>query len=145
MSARKEGINVFHNYKYFSVVLHFPRTFMVDNVQVSFGGHASSEPIGMSSEFRKLKHKLKQLFYRRSKDGYYNSNFIFVDRTVDSYIINSKGLVFFDVFLKLEDPCDRAFIVEHILTILNEVEQIYEDNEFFTFQKYNSGKLNIDA
>lgn len=135
----KNGKNRFTEYSLMDIVLYFQRKKMVDTLQFTFGGWCESEIEDHQRQFRLLKHSLRQLLYNRSKDGYYKKNFVFVPKITDVYASNGAGLIYFDVFLFLEESYEKQFVIDYLPTLFQDIETIYKSNKFFKFRKY--GKI----
>lgn len=136
----KNGKTRFTQYSTMDISLYFPKgKKRVETIQFTFGGICESELEDLNRNVSLLKHSLKQLLYRKSKDGYFKKEFLFISKFPDFYHKTGSGLVYFDVFLHLEEPYEKKFITEHLLTIFEEIENIYKQNKFFKFRKY--GKI----
>lgn len=133
----KNGKSRLTHYKNIDITLDFPRSRVFDKLQFTFGGMVESEVDDYKRQFSLVKYQLKQLLYRRSKDGYYQPNFIFIPKIGENYKETGKGLVYFEIFIHLEEPYERNFIVEHLKTIFQEVDDLLGDNQYFNFHKYN--------
>jgi hypothetical protein len=84
---------------------------------------------------------LRQFFYQRSKDGYYKKKFIFIDKENVLMKQKSVGMLFFDVFLFLEETYERDFLIEYFDTVYPQLNQIYNNQKNLKFKKYKDGKI----
>lgn len=135
----KNGKNRFTEYSLIDVSLYMQKRRTVKSLQFSFGGWCESEIEEQDRNFKLLHHQLKQLLYRRSKDGYYTKNFLFVPKISDSYNKNGQGLVYYDIFLFLEESYEKDFVIDYLKTVFQDIDTIYKANKFFKFRKY--GKI----
>ena len=133
----KNGVSRIRTFKNFDVTIDFPRRKQMETIQFTFGGICESEIEESESEFKKLKHGLKQIIYNKHKDGYYKEQYCFIPKINEVYKKKGKGLVYFEIFLYLEESYERDFIVEHLLTLFAEIDALYSKNKFFKFTKYN--------
>lgn len=137
MAGQVEGRDKFTTYESVYFTLHFDtRKTMKRSFNLGFGGIIESLTDTPQKSVRKLARELKHLFYQRSKDGYYKSKFIFLEHIPDSFKTTSKGIVYFETFCFLEDPCDRDFILDYIKTLLPEIEKVYKSNKQIKCLKY---------
>lgn len=139
------GKSRLEDYKCIDVLLDLPRKKLLNTIQFTFGGFMESETSECESKFRVLKHSLRQLIANKSKDGYYSHNFIFIPKIGDTYKVKGKGLVYFEVFLYLEETYERGFIIDHLKTLFQEIDIMYQSHNFFKFSKYKPKRVTKDA
>lgn len=133
-----KGSNRIRDYKLFDINIDFPRNrTSINNLQFTLGGWVEADLDEIKNNLRRFNHNLKQIIYKKSKDGYYKPNYCFVMRNGDRLSEKGKGLLYFDIFLHLEEEYERKFIMEHLRTIFAEIDILYSKENFFTFSKYN--------
>lgn len=125
----------------FKMNILFSRRKYVDTIQMTFGGSVQGDEDTFLNDIKLFKHSLRQFFYQRSKDGYYKKKFIFIDKENVLMKQKSVGMLFFDVFLFLEETYERDFLIEYFDTIYPELNQIYNNQKNLKFKKYKDGKI----
>ena len=125
----------------FKMNILFSRRKYVDTIQMTFGGSVQGDEDTFLNDIKLFKHALRQFFFNRSKDGYYKKKFIFIDKENVLMKQKSVGMLFFDVFLFLEETYERDFLIEYFDTIYPELNQIYNNQKNLKFKKYKDGKI----
>jgi len=135
--AQTEGVDRFTNYESIYFTLNFDKRGSTKNsFNLSFGGILETKSDNPRHDLRKLSHELKKLIYFRSKDGYYKKNFIFLEHIPNTFKNTGRGMVFFELFCFLEEPCDRDFITDYLKTLFTEIQNVYTNNKQFKSHKY---------
>ena len=136
----RNGKTRLSDYKNLDVKIDFSRVRKVDKLNLTFGGMMSSNIDDYLRQFSVLKHSIRQIIYNRSKDGYYKPDFLFIPKIPFNYRDTGSGLVYFELFLYLEEYYYKDFIVEHIKSVMEDVDDLYSQNKYFTFKKYKPNK-----
>lgn len=139
MRTTNEGFNTFSGYDSCVFYLDFVnRKSTTTTVQMKFGGEAECESENIKSEVRKYYSQIRQFFYRKTRDGYYNDKFIFIPGNNENLIRVGKGLFFNEIFFFLEEEYEKKFVIEYFITLFNEIEQINKNNKEIKFSKYGA-------
>jgi len=110
----------------------------VDTVQLTFGGYVKGEKEEFERNLKLHIHSLKQLIYRKHKDGYYRKRFILIEKITDSILKNKEGTLFFDLFLYLEETYEKDFVTEYLHTLMSDISKLCKENKFFKQRKYKN-------
>ena len=137
MAANSVSTRTLDNFK---LTYSFPKKRTSNTIQITFGSMIEGGEDNFNSDLRKFKHSLRQFFYQKSKDGYYKKKFLFIEKENVFLKQKKKGMLFFDVFLYLEEYYERNFIVDYLDTILPEINQIYYNHKQFKFKKFEDAK-----
>ena len=137
MRTKKEGWNTFSNFDTIQIALDYPsRGKKTKTLQIIFGSHAKFNEDTVRKDNRDYRHFLKKFFYERSKDGYYNEKFLFIDGTPDSLEKRGHGLIFHEVFFFLEEEYYKDFVVEYFIPLFEQLNDYHKNHERIQFKKY---------
>jgi len=141
MKFQDEGVNLFSNYDTLIFKLESGRKKQLNTVQISFGGYSYHKGEDVSREKKLFRHGLKQLFSKKSKDGYYKPQFIFLDGFTEGYDLNKQGLLFHKVFFYLEESYERGFVIDYLKTLFQDIDDYHKSNPYFRFHKYKPKRI----
>lgn len=137
-----EGVNGFSNYDTIQFYVDFPKKRSINTFQITFGGYVVGDMDSFFPEMRKYNRQIRQLFNRRSKDGYYKDKFIYIDGFSNNLKKTGQGGIFNEVFMFLEETYEKKFVIDYLKTLFEEVNEFHREHKFFKFVKYKDrGKI----
>lgn len=138
MSTRTEGFNSHSNFDTVQFLMDFGRKGVIKSFQLQFGSHYKCEQEEMKKQIKLYHHDIRQLFYKKSKDGYFKKDFLFFE----GFKPNKKGegIVFPTLFFYLEEEYEKTFVIDYMVPIFNELNEYHKNHPFFKFTKYKNRK-----
>lgn len=135
----KDGLN-FTEYKNCHFKINYKnnrRT--VDSLQIRFGGHVRGNEDGFKNNIRHLNHSLRQLIFKKHKDGYYKKKFIFIEDSSTRMFQLAKGNLYFELYLFLEEQYHREFVTDYMKDFFSEIDNVYQNcsTDKIQFVPYN--------